>query len=492
LPNGLAHARKLKRLLLAVALALLVAPVGAAETEPVPDPLAWTSYGYDNQLGNAIPTRTLTISAASRLGLAWSVKLDGAVYASPLAARVRGEQLVFAATEAGTVYAVDAESGTTVWERNLGTVETAECGTWGITATGAIDLERGLLFEISADGMLHALELGTGDEAEGYPVPLVTNNRYEYVWGGLRIANERLYVVVSSYCDAGPPGGPMPEGRLLSVPLDGGETVGWDPVPGLGNMGGMWGWGGVSIDPIDGRVFTGVGNSYVWSDECTCYVDNAGYGNQLVALAPDLSEVVDANDPGIPVTGDSDFGAAPLLFDPLFCPPLAAANNKNGTLYLWNRDRLSAGPLVSLPLGDGRAAFVGSPGWSSTTQMVYAAQSVIREDERRVGNGVTAWHVDPGCGLRPIWSRALGDGNQATPLVVGDVLFATGGGPGGFFALNAANGSLLWSHPTEGRTVAVMISVAGAVFGADAAGVLYAFDVPAGTSAAGSRRCLPV
>jgi outer membrane protein assembly factor BamB len=469
-------------------------PIGAAAAATVPDPVAWTSYGYDNQLGNAISTRVLTLSAVPRLELGWSVQLDGAVYASPLAAYVGGEQVIFAGTEAGTVYAVAAASGRIVWQRNLGAVATAECGTWGITATGAIDLERGLLFEISADGMLHALELRTGNEAAGYPLSLVTNNRYEYVWGGLRIANDRLYVVVASYCDAGPPGGPMPEGRVLSLPLDQPEGFAvWDPVPGPGNMGGMWGWGGVSIDPIDGRVFTGVGNSYVWSDQCGCFVDNAGYGNQMVALTPDLSAVADANDPGIPPTGDSDFGAAPLLFDPLFCPPLAAANNKNGTLYVWSRDRLSAGPLVSLPLGDGRAAFIGSPGWSPTTQMVYAAQSVIHEEGRRLGNGVTAWHVDPGCGLRPIWGKALGDGNQATPLVVGNVLFATGGRPGGFFALNAANGSLLWSHPTEGRTVAAMISVAGAVFGADTAGVLYAFDAPASRTRSGcSRPCFPV
>src|SRR5207302_687620 len=133
------------------------------------------------------------------------------------------------------------------------------------------------------------------------------------------------------------------------------------------------------------------------------------------------------------------------------CPALAAANNKDGSLYIWNRDRLSAGPLLRIPLGDGIAAFIGSPSWSAAKQMMYAAQSVIRENGRRLGNGVTAWHVEPGCGFRPIWSAALGDGNQATPLVVGNVLFATGGKTGGFFGLNAANGSLLWSYPTTGR-----------------------------------------
>jgi outer membrane protein assembly factor BamB len=89
---------------------------------------------------------------------------------------------------------------------------------------------------------------------------------------------------------------------------------------------------------------------------------------------------------------------------------------------------------------------------------------------------VTAWHVDPGCGFRPIWQAALGDGNQATPVVLGNVLFATGGKPGGFYALNAANGTKLWSFPTPGRTVAGMTSAAGQLFGADTSGVVYAFQ----------------
>jgi hypothetical protein len=33
---------------------------------------------------------------------------------------------------------------------------------------------------------------------------------------------------------------------------------------------------------------------------------------------------------GIPSVEDNDFGAAPLLFQPPGCPPLAAANAKNG------------------------------------------------------------------------------------------------------------------------------------------------------------------
>jgi outer membrane protein assembly factor BamB len=456
------------------------------------DPNAWTSYGFDNQLTNGFRTDILTLKAVPQLRLEWSQQLDGPVFASPLAANVGGRQLVFVGTETGSVYAVRAGSGSIAWQRDLGALTTPQCGRWGITSTGAIDLARGVLFEVSADGLLHALDLATGDEKPGYPHLLVPNNLYEYVWGGLRIANDRLYVVVASYCDVGPPGGTMPEGRLISVPLGSpGDAATWDPVPGPANMGGIWGWGGVSVDPTDGRIFTAVGNSYVFSEDCACYVDNSGYGDHVVALPPDLSSVVDSNDPGIPETGDSDFGAAPLLFHPSACPPLAAANNKDGALYVWNRNSLSAGPILRLPLGDGVAAFVGSPGWSEAKQMVYVAQSVIRgADGQRLGNGVTAWHVDPGCGFRPIWQENLGDGNQATPLLLGNVLFATGGKPGGFFALNAANGTRLWSFPTEGRTVAGMISVVGRLFGVDTNGLLYAFGTPRSIGSACTMDCL--
>jgi PQQ-like domain len=312
---------------------LVAVPTAEGSRTSLPiEPEAWTSYGYDNQLTNSIVTRALTLRSTPRLSPMWSTQLDGPVYASPLAAKADGRLLVFAATEAGSVYAVDSASGKVVWQRSLGAVQTAVCGKWGITSTGAIDLERGLLYEISADGLLHALALATGNEAAGYPITLITNNRYEYAWGGLRIANERLYAVVASYCDVGPPGGSMPEGRMFAVPLSSPAMLSsWDPVPGDGNMGGIWGWGGVSIDPSDGRVFTGVGNSSVRFDACGCVIDNAGYGDSIVALTPDISTVLDSdNPPTVPSTDDSDFGAAPLLFQPTACPLLAAMNNKDG------------------------------------------------------------------------------------------------------------------------------------------------------------------
>lgn len=150
----------------------------------------------------------------------------------------------------------------------------------------------------------------------------------------------------------------------------------------------------------------------------------------MVALTPDLTAVLDAQSPGIESTGDYDFGPAPMLFQPNGCPPLAAANNKNGTLYIWDRTRLSSGPIAVIPVGDGVSAFVGTPAWSEDQQTLYSAQAVLFGAKGRLGNGVRAFRVQRGCRFVQAWANPLGDGNQATPLVVGsDVLFATGGTP---------------------------------------------------------------
>jgi outer membrane protein assembly factor BamB len=314
----------------------------------------------------------------------------------------------------------------------------------------------------------------TGAVLPGWPVLVDTDPAHNSVYGAPVLFNNFLYIATGSHCDQQPY-----YGHVTRIDVRNQSKLTWY-TNGVGPTGpgggGIWGWGGVSVDPADGTVFTGVGNSHVWSDECACYVDNAGFGNQIVALPPDLSSVLESDAPDLPTTTDDDFGAAPLLFQPRGCPPLAAMNNKIGALYIWNRHNLAAGPVVPpIPLSDGISAFVGSPSWNEQRQLLFDAQAVMFGPEGRLGNGVQAFSVDSGCQFRPLWKALVGDGNQATPLVAGDVVFATGGKTRGFFALSALNGRRLWTYPTVGRTVAAMITVGGMVFGADTSGWVYGF-----------------
>jgi hypothetical protein len=448
----------------------------AAKAKPLAEPTAWTSYANDNQLRNSVFSKSLTRQSVRRLTPSWTVRLDGTIYASPLSLKVGGRQLLYVATEAGSVYALSAANGAIVWQKELGTTVTQDCGTWGITSTGVIDATRALLFVIGATGSLHALDLSTGAESEGYPRQLVSQTGYEYVWGGLRIAAGRIYIPVASYCDVGPPDGAFPEGRLVSIPLDHSNTAEiWDPVPGPGNLGGIWGWGGVSVDPLDGSIYTAVGNSHVWSEECSCYVGDAGYGNHVVHLAADLSSVIDSQVPSIPAVGDYDFGAAPLLFQPKGCPPLAAANNKVGTLFIWDRRHLEAGPLISVPLGDGLSAFIGRR---------HGRRHGKRSTPPRQCFSVTEAGSGTACGLSGLLPAAAssrsGQRHWATGIRrrrwwLGTLSSRLVAARAAFLRSTQGMGPRLWSIPTVGRTVAAMITVGGALFGVDAQGSVYAF-----------------
>ena len=471
--------------------AVLVTLLAAAQTAqayvvrpggPV-DVAQWTSYGHDAQLTNHVPSQSLGARTASRLALEWRTKLDGRVTASPLAATMRidgiARTLVFVATWAGSVSALDAGTGSLVWSRAFGSVDTGICGEYGIASSPAIDLRRGLLYAIGADGLLRGLDLATGEDAPGFPIRLIDRTTTEYVWGGLRIVQDRLYVPVASYCDAPDEEQIAADGRIVAIDLSSLAPAGaFDAVPGFGFLGGFWGWGGVSAEPDGSILYSAVGNSSVYSADCDCLVDDGGYGDSVVALTPDLQTVLDWNRPAtVPNVGDADFGAAPLLFQPEGCPPLAAANNKTGELYVWDRRALRGGPIATVGLGDASAPFVGAPSYDPVSGLIYESQVFMTDSDTGRKYGVAALGPAENCTFTIVWRAAFGSGSQAPPIVVGDVVLVDGGFDGGFAALDAGNGQLLWSYASDAPTVAPLVSVGGSVFGADLDGNVYAFGV---------------
>src|SRR5207253_10145570 len=124
-------------------------------------------------------------------------------------------------------------------------------------------------------------------------------------------------------------------------------------------------------------------------------------------------------------------------------------------------------------IGDSRAAFVGQPSWSAPLQRLFDAEAATPS-----GNGVAAVKFSyVGCGAGEVWRTPIGDGNQAPPLVVNDVVFS-GGGTEGFYALDARSGKILWSAATDGAlTLAPLIEARGVLF-APAGGSLRAYALP--------------
>jgi hypothetical protein len=443
----------------------------------------WLAYGADPQLTAFSPAAAFT-STVSGFEPEWQASLDGAVVASPVAAVLPGQGLVvFAATEAGNVYAIGAGGGV-LWKASLGSVTADDdCGSYGVSSTPVLDLARGLLYVADADGFVHGLRLTDGSEAPGWPVGVVQRPHSEYVWGGLRLLGNRLYVPFASYCDGPGKHGDPTEGGLLALDVDDPSSApdAFDPVPGPDNGGGVWGWGGISVSTDGSSIYLGVANAEPDTD--------SGYSDSMVELSPDLSQVIGWDrPPGAAAGGDTDLGAAPVLFQPDGCPPLLAANDKDGDLLVWRQNALGAGPVDRIPLSDGIAAFVGAPSWSPRTQMLYDAGATMENSQGQRVAGTIALEVTASCGFAARWFRATGDGNQPQPLVAGDLVVSTGGTSGGITVQRAATSVLVWQYQTAGDTLSPPIVADGLLIVGDGNGDLYAFrptqaPPPAGAAA---------
>jgi outer membrane protein assembly factor BamB len=446
-------------------------PIWHSEAVPAPAVASddWLAYGRDGQLTNQSDQPAVTLATAAKLHERWRAELDGPIVASPLAL----DGVVYVSTEAGTVYAVRGADGAILWSTPLGTQTSYACGAWGISSTGAIDEQRALLYVANADGFVRALSLVTGGVV--WALRISDRPDTEYVWGGLRLVGDALYVPVASYCDAPDALGHAAEGRIVSVDVASVMVSGsFDTVPGDYDLGGVWGWGGVSVEPDGSALWTAVGNSAALDRDCGCVVDDAGYGDSVLELTPSLDLVASARPSDVPTQGDDDFGAAPVLFDVPGCGAYAAANNKDGYLYIWRRDRLDAGPVAEFGLGTSNGPFIGEPSWSARENVLYDASTNVLDGEESRGDGVSAIAFTNACNVHVRWQTVTGEGTQPPPLILGGVVFATGGSSG-WTALDARTGDVLWRATSDSPTLAPPIASDGRIFAGDLGGTLHAF-----------------
>jgi outer membrane protein assembly factor BamB len=478
-------------------------PVRLVVSDPPPPPppagpADWLQINHDEQrTGFAGGETALGTAQAGRLTQSWSAALDGKVTAQSLyvgGVTVAGatHDVVLASTNKNSVYALDALTGETLWRRNLGAVS-ANCaipGGFGVTGPPAIDKARGRIYVVSDDGVLHTLALATGaDTVPG--LTLVDRPATNKVWGGLTLTGSTLYVTTASDgCDT-----PPWRGQVYRVDTAGSAPQlvnNWVVVPGIAapnGGGGIWGYGGLSADPADGRVYAATG-----ADSNEAFTP---YGDRMVALSPSLS-VLGSWEPThpsqFPCNGDPcdlDFGATPVVFHPSGCPTMVAAGNKDGKLYVFDAAALAVNgqPRQQLQLNAtndwlGSGGIGGTPAWWPDGRMLFVGDAGTGFGA--IAAGVVGLTVGSDCNLAVSWSRAMGtDPNPiSTPTVANGVVYAGEGQGGRVFAFNAVTGVPLWNSGSAagGFMFASPTVAAGALFagtwvgqGAGDAGVIRAF-----------------
>ncbi len=438
----------------------------------------WLMYGFNLQRTGENPFESiLTPSTVAGLHELWSFDLGSVTIMQPVLATgviVNGspKDLVYMGAEHGDLYAIDVASGTMVWHRNLGSQQTS-ChdmpdGVFGVSGSPFLDRTNNRMFVVGGDGNMYALDLSTGAILSGWPVAVTADPAHEHTYGAVNINNGVAYAETASYCDLTPY-----HGKIVAVRIATHTVLGtFFPAGPRTNGGGIWGPGGISIDPATGDVFTATGNALN-------NPENFRYCENVVELSSAL-RVLGSNYPGL--TGkDVDFGATPILYQPPGCPPMVAAKNKTGVLVTYQRGNVSAGPNQRLQIANvSDWQFNGIPAWSDTTHLLYIGNS-SDSNSAQTKHGMVALSVGANCNLRLAWQTTVGSNfaSVSPPTVAGGVVYY-GDGPGSqLLAFDAVTGTQLWSSQSiiAGAIYGAPMVVNGQVFVGAWDGKLYAFGL---------------
>lgn len=324
-------------------------------------------------------------------GKVWETVLDGQVYASPLylsGIEIGGAKrdVVYAATERNSVYALDAETGRTLWgpinlAPPLDATQYNDCNNispWhGITGTPVIDMETKTLYVcgVTQPGFrqqyrVWALDVQSGGIRPGWPVTLkgsykgCTFDAGQLTQrGALNLVKGWLYLPFGSRCDIG-----EWHGWIMGVDVANPSAPqrAFSPAP-TADGGGIWGAGGISADE-DGRLYCVTGNGAFDLDK-----GGSNVCESILRLTPQGSEILfsgDKKDYYLPANwkqldaADVDLGgSSPILLPaiPQFGQTrLLLTCGKDGLVYLTRRDALGGvgGELQKQRLfGDPKAAY---------------------------------------------------------------------------------------------------------------------------------------
>jgi outer membrane protein assembly factor BamB len=392
----------------------------------------------------------------SQLHHLWSVDLGGYINAAPVEAAGLpvgdgDEDVLFVGTERGEFYAVTT-NGQVIWHRNLGT-HTANCpdtpdNVYGVQASAVYDRGSNRVYAMGGAGAVYAMNALTGAIVPGWPVQLDNDPAHNAVYGAPNLFNGLLYIATGSHCDQRPY-----HGHITRVDVNTRQTITWYASAGSAtgpDGGGIWGWGGVSIDPADGNVYAATGN-------VATVPENTAYGDAIVRLTPDL-RVVSWNSPGVQIV-DDDFGSTPMLFQKPGCPPQLAAEQKNGSLHLYDRDNIAAGPRQTLTLSVGGDyehgtvpvhEFIGVPAYSPQLQMVFVSNSTGLPNGYYT-HGMVAYRINSACAFTKVWNTTAGTKGYVvgTPTIANGVVYYADGAARKVHAFNAQTGQELWNSGSD-------------------------------------------
>jgi hypothetical protein len=467
------------------------APAPTPSPTPVPTTTPafndWPTYGYDAQRSGFNPN-TAQISPATiangGLHLAWHIANGGGQTQPVIATNVGGHQALVITSNENSMSAYDGLTGATVWGPTaLQSQNLKECGIASVGGTAYYDAALGALFVVNGNGsspnhvILYELNVTNGGIISQVDVtPALLPGEGVYGHTAITFANGLLYLGTSSNCEDA-----SWRGRVVAVnPSTMTVRDTFFTTYGVGGNdyggGGVWAWGGVSAD-ASGNIYTGSGNAETpdtinSGTEAAPFVsttdEQAGYGEHLVKLSSDLATVEGSNYPGFNFQigySDLDYTGTPVLFQPSGCDLQSATQGKGGTLVVNDTTNLSTSTSYQLSEPSGLADYIGNPGYSPGTGLLYAAVA-SSQDGSLEPPGMVAFQF-PSCSSSILWHARFGpdsfayesagaEPRSAPTVTAGGVVFmgtpCTSNGSGGCGTPGALNGAL-WAIDASTGTV---------------------------------------
>jgi hypothetical protein len=444
------------------------------------------------------PAFTRANAATLTRDLNFNGTISGNVYAQPL--YIEGGPngaMVIAVTESNNVYALNANNGSIIWQRNLGPAVTSglPCGNinpLGITGTPVVDLaSRSLFIDAMIDGnpkkhFVFSLNVDTGATNPNWPVDLNATANYNGTMftsnvqnerGGLAIVNGILYVAFSGHAgDCG-----TYHGWVIGISTNNPSSVRAWATAAVG--GGIWGHSGVASDGtnmfvITGNTFNTQGN---WMG-----------GEAIIRLqaGPVFSGFWAPLNWFSLDQGDTDLGgvSATLVDVPGATPSqLVLALGKDGMAYLLNRNNpggittpVASENLPSAVRGQSAATYHTSQGTYFVFHTENSAVAAYKVTATSPPTIVPAWSVSQ-TGLGSAWVTSTDGTNNAIVWVAG------AGGDGRLHAYDGDTGNVIYAGGGANEMMSgtrrwnTGIVARGRIY-YPADNKIYAFKMPAATA----------
>jgi outer membrane protein assembly factor BamB len=411
----------------------------------------WLTWGVDRERTGWNRSETaISKQNVRRLALKWKTQIDkdvsieiesgNAMLTAPLVAQnvktPRGAKtVVYTLSAANTLAALDAATGTPIWQRTIDhTVQPSQAANWICTnmstATPVIDKAASTIYLISADGRLHGLDLATGEPKLFPPPQFVTP--FSRNWS-LNLVDGVLYTTVGRGCGNGPvPGAPAPPPGTLrgggaatppASPSDAAARAGGAPAGDAQALRGAGaGRDAASGTPARGRgrgappppvaahmiamdikepskpitrFFTSTARpngawsraGLAWAHDSLLVQTADGpwnppeglWGQTLLRLAPKTLSVMDYFTPANLQelnANDLDYGSGGTLGFTFQNRPLVVSGGKDGTIYLLDAKSLGGAdhrtPLFSIKAGNDELSYASMGVWGAPATYVNA------------------------------------------------------------------------------------------------------------------------